>query len=108
MADREPIAELHQQFSSEGATSTAWAEARSLLESADVYWLSTVRPDGRPHVTPMVSIWLDGALYGARLRGLWRGRAGAGVRSASDHGLRLREGRVLQRNPLPLRAGGIV
>jgi len=28
-----------------------------------VYWLSTVRPDGRPHVTPMVAVWMDGALY---------------------------------------------
>jgi hypothetical protein len=28
-----------------------------------VYWLSTVRPDGRPHVTPLLGVWLDGALY---------------------------------------------
>jgi nitroimidazol reductase NimA-like FMN-containing flavoprotein (pyridoxamine 5'-phosphate oxidase superfamily) len=25
--------------------------------------LSTVRPDGRPHVTPLLGVWLDGALY---------------------------------------------
>ena len=25
--------------------------------------LSTVRADGRPHVTPLVAVWLDGALY---------------------------------------------
>ena len=24
---------------------------------------STVRPDGRPHVTPLISVWFDGALY---------------------------------------------
>ena len=23
-----------------------------------MYWLSTVRPDGRPHVTPLVAVWL--------------------------------------------------
>jgi len=28
-----------------------------------VYWLSTVRADGHPHVTPLLGIWLDGALY---------------------------------------------
>jgi nitroimidazol reductase NimA-like FMN-containing flavoprotein (pyridoxamine 5'-phosphate oxidase superfamily) len=28
-----------------------------------VYWLSTVRPEGRPHVTPLLAVWLDGALY---------------------------------------------
>jgi DNA-binding transcriptional ArsR family regulator len=38
-------------------------EARERFEDAEVYWLSTVRPDGRPHVTPLLSVWLDGALY---------------------------------------------
>ncbi len=33
------------------------------LADAQVYWLSTVRPDGRPHVTPLISVWLDDALY---------------------------------------------
>lgn len=28
-----------------------------------MYWLSTGRPDGRPHVTPLLGIWMDGALY---------------------------------------------
>jgi hypothetical protein len=63
MSVKEPVAELQPQFSSRGATPTAWAEASDYLEKAEVYWLSTVRPDGRPHVTPVLSIWLDGALY---------------------------------------------
>lgn len=28
-----------------------------------MFWLSTVRHDGRPHVTPLAAIWLDGALH---------------------------------------------
>jgi nitroimidazol reductase NimA-like FMN-containing flavoprotein (pyridoxamine 5'-phosphate oxidase superfamily) len=63
MTVKDPVAELEPQFSSDGVTPTAWAEARSHLEKAEVYWLSTVRPDGRPHVTPLVAVWLDGALY---------------------------------------------
>jgi len=63
MADTDPVAELEPQFSSADATATPWAEARGHLEKAAVYWLATVRPDGRPHVTPLLSIWLDGALY---------------------------------------------
>ena len=59
----EPIAELDARFSSEGATPTQWTEARQLLEAAEVFWLSTVRPDGRPHVTPLLAVWLDDALY---------------------------------------------
>jgi nitroimidazol reductase NimA-like FMN-containing flavoprotein (pyridoxamine 5'-phosphate oxidase superfamily) len=27
------------------------------------YWLATVQPDGRPHVVPVLSVWLEGALY---------------------------------------------
>lgn len=27
------------------------------------YWLATVRPDGRPHVVPVLAVWLDGALH---------------------------------------------
>lgn len=63
MKEKEPQAELQPEFSSDGATPTAWVEAHKLLEAAEVYWLATVRPDGRPHVAPLVSVWLDGALY---------------------------------------------
>jgi hypothetical protein len=63
MPNKEPATELHPQFSSDGATPTPWAEARRQLEKADIYWLTTVRPDGRPHVTPLLCVWLDGALY---------------------------------------------
>jgi hypothetical protein len=63
MIDKEPLAELDPRFSSDDATPTAWTEARERLEKAEVYWLATVRPDGRPHVTPLLSVWLDGALY---------------------------------------------
>jgi general stress protein 26 len=58
----EPSADL-SPFSSDGATPTAWTQAREDLRLAEVYWLSTVRPDGRPHVTPLLGIWLDGAMY---------------------------------------------
>jgi nitroimidazol reductase NimA-like FMN-containing flavoprotein (pyridoxamine 5'-phosphate oxidase superfamily) len=58
-----PVAHLGKEFSSPDATPTPWEEARERLANAEVYWLSTVRPDGRPHVTPLIAIWLDGALY---------------------------------------------
>jgi nitroimidazol reductase NimA-like FMN-containing flavoprotein (pyridoxamine 5'-phosphate oxidase superfamily) len=63
MTNKEPVAELQPQFSSDGATTTAWTKAHERLEKAEVYWLATVRPDRRPHVTPVVAIWLDRALY---------------------------------------------
>jgi nitroimidazol reductase NimA-like FMN-containing flavoprotein (pyridoxamine 5'-phosphate oxidase superfamily) len=63
MAVSNPVAELDPAFSSDDATPTQWTEGRGHLEQAELYWLSTVRPDGRPHVTPLVAVWLDGALY---------------------------------------------
>ena len=63
MANTEPVAELDARFSSEDATAREWSEGRQHLGRAEVYWISTVRPDGRPHVTPLLSVWLDGALY---------------------------------------------
>lgn len=62
MVEQEPVAELGA-FSSDDAVATGWAQARGDLQDAQVFWLSTVRPDGRPHVTPLLGVWLDGALY---------------------------------------------
>jgi hypothetical protein len=61
--DGQPAAEVDQRFSSPGATPTPWSEAMAQLETAEVYWLSTVRPDGRPHVTSIAAVWVDGALH---------------------------------------------
>ncbi len=59
----EPVTELDERFSAPGARATSWAAARAALESAQVSWLSTVRADGRPHVTPLVSVWVDDAAF---------------------------------------------
>jgi nitroimidazol reductase NimA-like FMN-containing flavoprotein (pyridoxamine 5'-phosphate oxidase superfamily) len=63
MAEPQPVTALHRGFSDADSTATPWEEARDGLAAAGIYWLSTVRPDGRPHVTPLLAIWLDGALY---------------------------------------------
>jgi general stress protein 26 len=63
MAEIEPTVELHSGFSSPGATARPWAEVHDVLAMSEMFWLSTVRGDGRPHVTPLPAIWLDGALH---------------------------------------------
>jgi hypothetical protein len=40
-----------------------WTHAAERLMAARNYWLATVRPDGRPHVTPLWGAWVGGALY---------------------------------------------
>lgn len=36
-----------------------------MLSTSEMFWLSTVRLDGRPHVTPLPAIWLDGCFISA-------------------------------------------
>jgi nitroimidazol reductase NimA-like FMN-containing flavoprotein (pyridoxamine 5'-phosphate oxidase superfamily) len=59
----EPRAELDPRFSDPRAVATPWADTRRALEAAEIFWISSVRTDGRPHVTPLVAVWLDGALH---------------------------------------------
>ena len=59
----QPVSELDQRFSDAAASATPWVEVRQALESAETSWVTTVRSDGRPHVTPLVTVWLDDALY---------------------------------------------
>ncbi|KUJ64384.1 pyridoxamine 5'-phosphate oxidase [Streptomyces albus subsp. albus] len=63
MPRKEPATRLDPRYSDPEATPTTWAEAREQLDTAELYWLSTVRPDQRPHVTPLLAVWLDEALH---------------------------------------------
>ena len=63
MSTTEPTAELDRRFSSDDAAARPWSEVREVLEEAEIFWLSTVRADGQPHVTPLPAMWLDGALH---------------------------------------------
>jgi hypothetical protein len=63
MAARAPSVELDRPYSDDVATPTPWADASDALNRAEIYWISTVRADGRPHVTPVVAVWMDGSLY---------------------------------------------
>lgn len=42
---------------------TPWHAVVAVLDHAEIFWLSTVRADGRPHVTPLPAMWLDGTLH---------------------------------------------
>jgi nitroimidazol reductase NimA-like FMN-containing flavoprotein (pyridoxamine 5'-phosphate oxidase superfamily) len=59
----EPTTTLDERFSAPGATATSWDDARRTLETAELFWIATVRVDGRPHMTPLVAVWLDDMLH---------------------------------------------
>jgi nitroimidazol reductase NimA-like FMN-containing flavoprotein (pyridoxamine 5'-phosphate oxidase superfamily) len=59
----EPTAEIDRRFSDPEAGPTPWPEAARVLERAELYWLATVRGDGRPHVTPLIGVFQDAAMH---------------------------------------------
>ena len=59
----EPTPEFHAGFSEPTAAAVPWADVERILGSAEIFWLSTVRPDGRPHVTPLPAVWDGDALH---------------------------------------------
>jgi nitroimidazol reductase NimA-like FMN-containing flavoprotein (pyridoxamine 5'-phosphate oxidase superfamily) len=62
-ATTDPATELDTRYSADGVTPPAWPDVRDRLQSAELFWVTTVRSDGRPHTTPTLALWLDDALY---------------------------------------------
>jgi general stress protein 26 len=60
---RTPVTNLDQRFSDPDAVATSWEETQRVLEDAQLSWITTVRADGRPHVSPLVAVWLDDAVH---------------------------------------------
>lgn len=71
MAERDPIStenctsqyEDHQLVTAEPDAVIPWSEARDRLKASQSYWVATVRGGNRPHVRPVLAVWVDGALY---------------------------------------------
>jgi pyridoxamine 5'-phosphate oxidase-like protein len=56
---------------------TSWDTARERLanpENQRTNWLATVRPDGRPHLMPVIAFWFDGAFHFVVGEGTRKGR----------------------------------
>lgn len=70
----EPVTELDRRFSGPSAEAAPWDNARRAIEDAELFWISTVRADGRPHVTPLPAVWQDGAIYFLHRSGRAEGR----------------------------------
>jgi nitroimidazol reductase NimA-like FMN-containing flavoprotein (pyridoxamine 5'-phosphate oxidase superfamily) len=60
---REPVTELDARFGEPSAVATSWADGRRCLADAELSWLTTVRANGHPHVTPLMTAWVEDGLY---------------------------------------------
>src|SRR4051794_29095290 len=52
---------IDPRYGDASATAPPWADIERLLADAQLYWIITVRGDGRPHAVPLVGVWQDGA-----------------------------------------------
>ncbi len=53
--------QIDPRYGDASATPPPWADIERLLVDAQLYWIITVRADGRPHAVPLVGVWQDGA-----------------------------------------------
>jgi general stress protein 26 len=58
-----PTPNIDARFSDPAAEATPWSDVTDALGRAELYWLTTVRADGRPHVTPLIGVWHQGAMH---------------------------------------------
>jgi Pyridoxamine 5'-phosphate oxidase len=64
MTWQQPVANLIATTFETYDAPTPWAEARRRLHDAHTtYWLATTRPDGTPHVRPVLGVWVDERLH---------------------------------------------
>ncbi len=121
----DPVPEQDVRFGDPDAPPTTWTEVRRLLETAELFWISTVRSDGRPHVTPLPAVWDADRLHfctgpteqkavnlarnpqvALTTGGNRRRRSGRRVRGGPGQGARVRQGPV-RPDPVPLLSCGV-
>jgi nitroimidazol reductase NimA-like FMN-containing flavoprotein (pyridoxamine 5'-phosphate oxidase superfamily) len=55
------IGEIDPRYGNASASAPPWADIERVLIDAQLYWIITVRADGRPHAVPLVGVWHQGA-----------------------------------------------
>src|SRR4051794_31294242 len=63
MTIAEPSTAIDERYGGADAAPTDWATAQEVLRRAELSWITTVRPDGRPHVTPLITVSDGSTLY---------------------------------------------
>jgi general stress protein 26 len=51
------------RYGDPSAPAPDWADIDGRLTDAPLYWIVTVRRDGRPHAVPLCGVWRDGAFF---------------------------------------------
>jgi general stress protein 26 len=54
------IATVHPDYGDASAPAPPWNDIDQRLTDAQLYWMVTVRRDGRPHAVPLCGVWSEG------------------------------------------------
>jgi nitroimidazol reductase NimA-like FMN-containing flavoprotein (pyridoxamine 5'-phosphate oxidase superfamily) len=73
-ADRPNLAEGYGIDRTKVAGMLPWSKVSEQMTSSRNYWISTTRPDGRPHAMPVWGVWLDETFYFGTNRNSRKGR----------------------------------
>jgi Pyridoxamine 5'-phosphate oxidase len=46
-----------------GTEPLSWADVRERFDAERWYWAATTGPEGRPHVRPVLAVWMDDTVY---------------------------------------------
>jgi Pyridoxamine 5'-phosphate oxidase len=74
---QERTPERQQSMVGDGSATTPWKLAQERLANPEhqrTSWLATTRPDGRPHLMPVITTWIDGAIHLVVGEGTRKGR----------------------------------
>jgi hypothetical protein len=52
---------IDPRYGDASASTPPWEDIERLLTDAQLYWIVTVRADGRPHAVPLVGVWHENA-----------------------------------------------
>lgn len=61
--DRPYIPDYGIREAGSGSSFIPWSKVTKQVEQARNYWISSTRPDGRPHAAPVWGVWLDETFY---------------------------------------------
>jgi nitroimidazol reductase NimA-like FMN-containing flavoprotein (pyridoxamine 5'-phosphate oxidase superfamily) len=68
MPELEPTPEQLSSSPGTPLTALSWADVRTRVAKAGDFLLATTDPDGRPHVVPVLGVWLEGTVCFATFR----------------------------------------
>ena len=71
---QDPSASVIASDAEPGTEPLPWEEVRQRFAAERWYWVATTGPGGRPHVRPVLAVWVHGKVYSTTSPGARKGR----------------------------------